>query len=521
MSTTSISSSNSTATSSVNSNEASRRISSASKALSKLRSQASLLQSAIPQAKQANDEQGLNRLVALWNALKKEAKRLEVEKAICQFSDKQREAYSAWVSRDYALVAACGGNRSGKSYTAAVAYAQYLRDDAPADTDHLCVTADQRISRKNQQKLLWDLVPRGMFDTEWSGPKNGFGSINPVITIDRRTDENPNGRNVTVHFMTQTEYENNSDAFEALTVETAWIDEAVSHEVFSAVSARCSLSNDGRILVSAIPGADWFHEVIYNAKTEDKVWFRLFEPFDNPTMTPEKWARFAARVPPHERDVRLKGVPAMAGALVYTEFDRRPRSEGGHVVKRSEIPKDVVWYAGHDVGMDHPTAVVFFAMDRENRIWVADEYVARNTTIEDDVTALKAIQGERQLKIPAVIDPAAFQISKANQISVAVQYVRAGWRVTKAIRTQDYGERAMVYQIKEMFAHGWIMVSEDCVEFIRELSVWKYRRDQRNRPVTAGSPFEDRNNDVLDAFRYAVSMSPRYGPLEISVVSDD
>ena len=451
------------------------------------------------QARSNRDIKAQKEIAGYLDVLDTQIKAMAVESWIPRLSEKQLEAYGAFHSHDFALVACAGSNRSGKTAGGGLAYAEYLRDEAPTDTEHLCITTDQRLSRKNQQKLLWDLIPRGMFDVEWSGPKNGFGSINPVVILDRRTKDNPQGRNVVVHFMTQTEYENNSDAFEGLTIETAWIDEAVSHEVFSGVSARCSLSDDGRILVTAIPGADWFHEVIYNAKPEDKVWFRLFEPFDNPTMTEEKWARFASRVPPHERDVRLKGVPAMAGALVYTEFDRRPREDGGHVVRKSDIPDDVVWFAGHDVGMDHPTAVVFFAMDKENRIWVADEYVARNTTIEDDIEQLNLILGDRKLKIPAVIDPAAFQISKANQLSVAAQYVAQGWPVFKALRTQDYGERAMVYQIKEMFAHGEIMVCEHCTEFIRELSVWKYRRDQRNRPVTAGSPFEDRNNDLCVA----------------------
>ena len=407
-------------------------------------------------------------------------------------------------------------HNSGKTHGGGTAYAEYLRDEAPKNTQHICVTTDQRLSRKNQQRFLWEHIPRDMFDVQWSGPKNGFGSINPVIVLDKETEDNPQGRNIEVHFMTQTEYENNDDAFEGLTVETAWVDEAISHELFSAVSARCTMSKDGRILVTAIPRADWFHESIYNAKPEDKVWFKLFEPFDNPLMTEEKWRRFESRVPPHERDVRIKGIPAMAGSLVFTEFDRTR-----HVIPRSELPDDVVWYAGHDVGSDHPTAVLICAVDEQNRIYVVDEYIARNTTIEQDVREINALMGERTLVEPAYIDPSAFNVTKANQVSVAHQYIDAGWPVSKPLRTSEYGERGMVFTMKEMFDHDEIFICDNCQETIREFSIWKYRRDQRNKPVTSGSPFEDQNNDAIDALRYLISMQPTYRRGSVQVVTDD
>src|SRR5690606_37830509 len=101
-------------------------------------------------------------------------------------SPKQFEAYAAFHSREYNIVACCGVNRSGKSFGGSTAYAEYLLYDAPNDSEHLAVSTDQRLSRKNQQKMLWDLIPHHLFDVEWTGPKNGFGSINPVVIIDRK-----------------------------------------------------------------------------------------------------------------------------------------------------------------------------------------------------------------------------------------------------------------------------------------------------------------------------------------------
>ena len=237
-------------------------------------------------------------------------RRAQVEKNLATLSDRQLEAIGAWESGEFQTIGCCGTNRSGKSFVGGTAYAKYLRDDAPKNSEHVCVTVEQRLSAKSQQKIIWDNIPHEMFDTPWTGPRNGFASRNPVSIID------PGGRNITVYWMTESEFQNNLLAFEAMTLETEWVDEAISQELFAAIKARLTLSDDGRCLVSAIPMAEFFWEVIYNAKPEDLVWYKLFTPQTNPTMTPKKWAELCRSVPAHERDVRLKGVPAMAGSIV-------------------------------------------------------------------------------------------------------------------------------------------------------------------------------------------------------------
>ena len=219
---------------------------SAIKQLSELRSLISQIGSAVSSA---TEPEQIKQLSELLKAAKQQFKNCRIEQNLATLTTKQLGALDGWTSGENKIIACCGTNRSGKSFVAGTIYAKYLRDDAPKNSEHLCVTTEQRLSAKNQQKMLWENIPHHLFDTEWSGPKNGFGTRNPTVVLDK------GGRNVVVHFMTQSEFEANMMAFEGLTVETAWIDETITHELLSAVKARLALSDDGRALVSSIPAS--------------------------------------------------------------------------------------------------------------------------------------------------------------------------------------------------------------------------------------------------------------------------
>ncbi len=443
--------------------------------------------------------QALKGLKELLKKASEASGRAQIEKNLATLSDRQLEAIGAWDSKEFQTIGCCGTNRSGKSFVASTAYARYLRDEAPPNSEHVCVTVEQRLSAKAQQKMIWDNIPHEMFDTPWTGPRNGFGSRNPVSVLDR------DGRNITIYWMTESEFQNNLLAFEAMTLETAWVDEAISQELFSAIKARLTLSDDGRCLVSAIPMAEFFWEVIYNAKPEDLVWYKLFTPQTNPTMTPKKWAELCRAVPAHERDVRLKGVPAMAGSIVYVEFN-----DADHVVEPKDIPDDMAYYSGLDVGMDHPTVFLLYGVTPGGRHYVIDEYVSRNQTPEQDVPHIKAIVGDKKMAGGySYVDPSVFHVTKANQVSVGQQYAKAGLPVIRSRRTSDVGEMNQVYQIKEMLRCGELFVSKNCQQLIKEFHTWKYKRDRQNKAMSKDA-FEDRNNDALDALRYITTMSPVY-----------
>lgn len=445
------------------------------------------------------DPETIKELGRLLEGAKKSIADHQVEKNMASLTERQLEALGAWESGDYKTIACAGTNRSGKSFVAATIYAKYLRDDAPKNSEHLLVTSDQRLSAKNQQKMISENLPKSRMDCEWKGPKNGFGSRNPVVVID------PGTRNIVCHFMTEQEYINNSDCFEGLSCTSAWIDEKVSHALFGAIKARLTLSDDGRLMVSSIPRADWYWSAIHHAPPEARVWYKMFVPKDNPLMTPEKWAEFCRSVPAHERDVRLKGVPALAGAIVYPEFN-----DDRHVVKAGDIPKELSLFAGLDVGADHPTVWLLAGADPDGRVWIIDEYVSRHQTpAQDCVDIMGRLNGRKLATGYTYIDPSSFAITKANSISVAQQYTLAGVPVIPSRRTSEVGEHAQVAKIKDMLLCDELFVSENCPELIREFHTWAYKRKNDNQ-ILESDKFVDKDNDALDAMRYILTMNPVY-----------
>ena len=86
--------------------------------------------------------------------------------------------------------------------------------------------------------------------------------------------------------------------------------------------------------------------------------------------------------------------------------------------------------------------------------------------------------------------------------------------------TKEFGERNQVWQIKKMLRMGELFVCDSCELLIRNFMTWKFKRDQRGRPL-ATDAFEDKNNDALDALRYLITLGPTYTRQRATATYDD
>lgn len=473
---------------------------SAQRKLSKLRSQLSEIESLL---KANPDPSTKTELLKLLDEIDRYSKTLAIEKRLVQLTSKQIEIVDAWMDDTSAVVASLGGNRSGKTFGLAAAIAYDIREEAPANVTYLCVAKDSAQSVRNQQRELWELLPQEKIAPAYSGIKNGFGTERPLFVYD------PGGRNITVLFMTQSQYDDNWQAFEGITTYRVWCDESVSDGCFAALGRGIATMPNAKIGLSTIPDDDWIEDLMAQAEVDDSIFIREFLPTDNPAMDQAKQDRLKLFVSFGGEDMqamRLEGKPLVAGSRVYTEFDRKK-----HVITHKEFLErskgDVCWYAGLDSGMDHPTVWLLVAVDRDGTKYVVKEHASRNATPEQDVRQILALLGERTLVWPTVADPAMWQNKKLGM--EALHYKKAGLTLTKALRTQQFGEDYGVEMIKDLLLGERLSVCEECKTLISNFHKWKYKRDREGNSLEMDR-YVDKDNDALDALRYIITKKPRY-----------
>ncbi len=98
----------------------------------------------------------------------------------------------------------------------------------------------------------------------------------------------------------------------------------------------------------------------------------------------EECARITASYPPHERDARTQGVPALGSGRVF------PIAQEEISVAPFAIPAQWALIGGMDFGYDHPFAAVKLAWDRDADIlYVVCAYRKREATPIIHAAALK------------------------------------------------------------------------------------------------------------------------------------
>lgn len=428
---------------------------------------------------------------------------MKIEEAIVRGSKKQQVAFhlaeklfegmSEQEAVEFDTLYLAGGNQSGKSYAAACIWCKMIRDYARPGSIFWCVAPNEEKSIGTQQKYMSELLPKSKQATLWT-QKNGFGSKNSMLIYD------PNGRNITIKFKSQKQYDNDPDSFESETIDGLWIDESVSLNCYSAAVLRIAVRG-GFCLYSSIPSADWMYDNLENAEEGAGVKMIHMLPKDNPAMTRAAYNRLKAKIKdPLEYAMRIEGKHMLLDKLIFPEFSRSK-----HIIPREDAPKkyDAI-LAGLDVGSDHPTVWIQAGLS-EGKMYIIHEYCARHKTIEQDCESIMPLVQRNPLSMPTWVDPSAFKVVKGMGTPVGIQYIQAGLPVSPSLRTQAgvNGEYGIISRMKDAFRHNEIFILEDTApKLVRELSIWSYKRDQQGRPLGAGNPFQDRNNDAIDALKY-------------------
>jgi hypothetical protein len=202
---------------------------------------------------------------------------------------------------------------------------------------------------------------------------------------------------------------------------------------------------------------------------------------DVPHLSDNDKAELLATIPPHQRDARSKGVPALGSGVIY------PVSEDTWVCEPFPIPRHWPRAFALDVGWNR-TAALWGAWDRESdTVYLYDEYYVGEAPPQVHADGLRA----RGRWIPGVIDPASRGRSQLDGRALIDEYRTMGLDLSFANNEVEAGIFAVYRRLQsarlKAFANLTNLKSE------RRL----YRRDEKGKIV------KERDH-LMDAERYLI-----------------
>lgn len=277
-------------------------------------------------------------------------------------------------------------------------------------------------------------------------------------------------------------FDQGREAFQATERDIVWFDEEVPLDVYTEGLTR-TMTTGGIVMLTFTPLKGLSQTVQFleqqakvgNCKIITANWG------DAPHLSEQDKKEMLAAFPPHQRDARSQGIPALGSGAIY------PIPESEFVVSSFVIPAHWKHVYGLDVGWNN-TAAVFFALDPDSGItYLIGEY--KRGQAEPSIHAAAITQRARGKSKTGVIDPASRGRSQADGTQLLQLYRELGLNIIPADNAVESG----IYLIWQALSTGMFKVFKTCPLWLDEYRV--YRRDEKGRIVK-----ED--DHLLDATRY-------------------
>lgn len=202
---------------------------------------------------------------------------------------------------------------------------------------------------------------------------------------------------------------------------------------------------------------------------------------DVPHLSQQDKDEMFAKLAPHQRDARTKGVPALGAGAIY------PVPEDDIVVPDMVIPDHWGRSYGMDVGWNR-TAAVWGAIDRDADIaYLYSEHYRGQAEPSIHAEAIRA----RGKWMQGVIDPASRGRGQRDGEQLLQNYVDLGLRITPANNARESG----IYETWQRLSTGRLKVFASLTNWRNEYRI--YRRDDKGHIVKE-------HDHLMDATRYYV-----------------
>jgi len=215
-------------------------------------------------------------------------------------------------------------------------------------------------------------------------------------------------------------------------------------------------------------GHNWIYELFNNRQIGELI---TTNTFDNKENLPEDYIPTLEKLPDRIKRVHLYGSDDYAEGLVWPEFDPEI-----HTCQSYEIPSEWKESIGLDHGHDHPTAVLFGAINYDGKIIIYDEHFEAGQLISYHAGRIKEKEPEFD-RLDQYIDPTCRYKNmqdKSRVYSVIEAYQDFGFHFVPAPMDEIGG----INKVGEYFKENKIIIFKDkCQHLVSEIQSWKWKKE--------------------------------------------
>lgn len=207
-------------------------------------------------------------------------------------------------------------------------------------------------------------------------------------------------------------------------------------------------------------------------------------------ISPEQRQAIIDSYPEHERDARVKGIPALGSGRIF------PLSEDKIITEPVDISPHWAQIIGVDFGYDHPFAAAHLAWDKDSdTIYVTKTYKSRQTTPVIHAAAVRP-WGDW---VPVAWPHDGYQHDKGSGQGLAEQYRAQGLNMLMEHATYydgGFGIEAGLMDMLDRMQTGRWKVFNHLKDWFGEFRLY-HRKDGKVVKL---------NDDLISASRYALMM---------------
>lgn len=411
------------------------------------------------------------------------------------------------------------GNQTGKTWSSAYHFATDITGDYPADWkgfqfDHqmdttvLGVDADQ-LKDVTQKELFGTLDHKtGKFTGGWVHPdeiehveRSQVRGLAKTVYVTSRFGTSK----VDLRAYTQAATGQATLKFAGTKKDLIWPDECPPDELVGQLIMRLANGNmgrGGRIRYTMTPELGQTNLVTKFMEEPDRGQQRLIGPVDwddCPHMTPDKQALLLAGIPEHEHEMRKTGLPFFGSGLIFPIADSRIEIEPFDLSQKT-------WYLrlrSVDLGIDHPTAIVWLAYDPETEtVYLVKDYSVSGESVAVHANAANSMWPGTPIVFPPDVDSREKGSGRTVRTYWEENGIPSGLGVDFANPDGSrYVEPGIMVMLNMMRNGTFKVFKGQCPNFMKEKRMY-HRKDGKRI---------DKNNDVIDATRYGVMTVREHG----------